>query len=146
MEVIFIKDLKGQGKKGDIKTVKDGYAENFLIKNGYAVIKNKENLAKLQKEQQNKKAEDEKNKKIAEELKKKLDTLVLEFKVKTGEGDKVFGSVSLKQVKDALSKEGYKIEKSQIELTSSMASLGFHNIDINLYPGITAKVKAHIIK
>ena len=146
MEVIFIKDLKGQGQKGDIKTVKDGYAENFLIKNGYAVIKNKENLAKLQKEQQNKKAEDEKNKKIAEELKKKLDTLVLEFKVKTGEGDKVFGSVSLKQVKDALSKEGYKIEKSQIELTSSMASLGFHNIDINLYPGITAKVKAHIIK
>ena len=146
MEVIFIKDLKGQGKKGDIKTVKDGYAENFLIKNGYAVIKNKENLAKLQKEQQNKKAEDEKNKKIAEELKKKLDTLVLEFKVKTGEGEKVFGSVSLKQVKDALSKEGYKIEKSQIELTSSMASLGFHNIDINLYPGINAKVKAHIIK
>lgn len=146
MEVIFIKDLKGQGKKGDIKTVKDGYAENFLIKNGYAVIKNKENLAKLQKEQQNKKAEDEKNKKTAEELKKKLDTLVLEFKVKTGEGDKVFGSVSLKQVKDALSKEGYKIEKSQIELTSSMASLGFHNIEINLYPGITAKVKAHIVK
>jgi len=146
MEVIFIKDLKGQGKKGDIKTVKDGYAENYLIKNGYAVIKNKENLAKLQKEQQNKKAQDEKNKKIAEEQKKKLDTLVLEFKVKTGEGDKVFGSVSLKQVKDALSKEGYKIEKSQIELTSSMASLGFHNIDINLYPGITAKVKAHIVK
>lgn len=146
MEVIFIKDLKGQGKKGDIKTVKDGYAENYLIKNGYAVIKNKENLAKLQKEQQNKKAEDEKNKKTAEELKKKLDTLVLEFKVKTGEGDKVFGSVSLKQVKDALSKEGYKIEKSQIELTSSMASLGFHNIEINLYPGITAKVKAHIVK
>ena len=146
MEVIFIKDLKGQGKKGDIKTVKDGYAENFLIKNGYAVIKNKENLAKLQKEQQNKKAEDEKNKKIAEELKNKLDNLVLEFKVKTGEGDKVFGSVSLKQVKDALSKEGYKVEKSQIELTSSMASLGFHNIDINLYPGITAKVKAHIVK
>ena len=146
MEVIFIKDLKGQGKKGDIKTVKDGYAENYLIKNGYAVIKNKENLAKLQKEQQNKKAEDEKNKKTAEELKKKLDTLVLEFKVKTGEGDKVFGSVSLKQVKDALSKEAYKIEKSQIELTSSMASLGFHNIEINLYPGITAKVKAHIVK
>ena len=47
MEVIFIKDLKNQGKKGQIKNVKDGYAENFLIKNGYAVIKNKENLAKL---------------------------------------------------------------------------------------------------
>ena len=146
MEVIFIKDLKNQGKKGEIKKVKDGYAENFLIKNGYAVIKNKENMAKLEKEQQAKAASDAKNKKEAEELKKELDKLVLEFKVKTGEGDKVFGSVSIKQVKDALTKEGYKIEKSQIELTTAMASLGFHRVDINLYPGVKATIKAHIIK
>lgn len=146
MEVIFIKDLKNQGKKGEIKKVKDGYAENFLIKNGYAVIKNKENMAKLEKEQQAKAASDAKNKKEAEELKKELDKLVLEFKVKTGEGDKVFGSVSIKQVKDALVKEGYKIEKSQIELTTAMASLGFHRVDINLYPGVKATIKAHIIK
>ena len=146
MEVIFIKDLKNQGKKGEIKKVKDGYAENFLIKNGYAVIKNKENMAKLEKEQQAKAASDAKNKKEAEELKKELDKLVLEFKVKTGEGDKVFGSVSIKQVKDALTKEGYMIEKSQIELTTAMASLGFHRVDINLYPGVKATIKAHIIK
>ena len=146
MEVIFIKDLKNQGKKGEIKKVKDGYAENFLIKNGYAVIKNKENMAKLEKEQQAKAASDAKNKKEAEELKKELDKLVLEFKGKTGEGDKVFGSVSIKQVKDALTKEGYKIEKSQIELTTAMASLGFHRVDINLYPGVKATIKAHIIK
>lgn len=146
MEVIFIKDLKNQGKKGEIKKVKDGYAENFLIKNGYAVIKNKENMAKLEKEQQAKAASDAKNKKEAEELKKELDKLVLEFKVKTGEGDKVFGSVSIKQVKDALTKKGYKIEKSQIELTTAMASLGFHRVDINLYPGVKATIKAHIIK
>lgn len=146
MEVIFIKDLKGQGKKGDIKKVKDGYAENFLIKNGYAVIKTKENLAKLEKEQQNKKIEDAQNKKNAEELKKKLDKLVLEFKVQTGADDKVFGSVSLKQVKDALAKQGYNISKSQIELTTAMASLGFHEVKINLYPKVVATVKAHIIK
>ena len=99
MEVIFIKDLKNQGKKGQIKKVKDGYAENFLIKNGYAVIKNKENMTKLEKEQQAKAANDAKNKKEAEELKKELDKLVLDFQVKTGEGDKVFGSVSIKQIK-----------------------------------------------
>mgnify|MGYP000781728108 CR=1 FL=1 len=146
MEVIFIKDLKGQGKKGEIKNVKAGYAENFLIKNGYAVLKTKENLAKLEKEQQNKAKENEKNKQEAIEKKKELDKLVLDFKVKTGEGDKVFGSVSLKQVKDALSKAGYKIDKNQIELTTAMASLGFHKVNINLYPGITATIKAHIIK
>ena len=146
MEVIFIKDLKGQGKKGEIKNVKAGYAENFLIKNGYAVLKTKENLAKLEKEKQNKAKENEKNKQEAIEKKKELDKLVLDFKVKTGEGDKVFGSVSLKQVKDALSKAGYKIDKNQIELTTSMASLGFHKVNINLYPGIIATIKVHIIK
>lgn len=146
MEVIFIKDLKNQGKKGEIKKVKDGYAENFLIKNGYAIIKNKENLAKLQREQENKTKLEEQNKKEAEQLKKELDKVVLEFKVKTGEGDKVFGSVSIKQIKEAFQQAGYKIEKSQIETTTSMSSLGFHNINITLYPNIIATVKAHIIK
>ena len=146
MEVIFIKDLKNQGKKGEIKQVKDGYAENFLIKNGYAVMKTKENLAKLQQEQKRKASMDLENKKNAEALKQELDKLVLEFKVKTGEYDKVFGSISLKQIKDELQKNNYKIEKSQIEIPSPIASLGFHNVYINLYPEITATVKIHVIK
>ena len=146
MEVIFVKDLRGQGKKGDIKNVKDGYAQNYLIKNGYAVAKTKDNLLKLQQEQSRKAKEDEANKKLAEELKKKLDKVVLEFKVKTGAGDKVFGSVSLKQVKDELTKLGYNIDKSQIEITSPISSLGFHNVNINLYPTITSTIKVHVIK
>lgn len=146
MEVIFIKDLKNQGKKGQIKNVKDGYAENFLIKNGYAVIKNKENLAKLNREQANKAAQDAENKKQAESLKKELDKVVLEFKVKTGEGDKVFGSISVKQIKEGLQEKGYKIDKSQIEIINQIASLGFHNVNINLYPNITAVIKVHVIK
>ena len=80
MEVIFIKDLKNQGKKGQIKNVKDGYAENFLIKNGYAVIKNKDNLAKLEREQSNKAKEDAAAKKKATELKQELDKVVLDAK------------------------------------------------------------------
>lgn len=146
MEVIFIKDLKNQGKKGQIKNVKDGYAENFLIKKGYAVMKTKENLAKLEHEQKNKAAQEAANKQIAQDLKSKLDKVVIEFKVKTGEGDKVFGSISVKQVKDELQKQNFKIDKSQIEITSPIASLGFHNVDIKLYPGIIATIKVHLIK
>ena len=146
MEVIFIKDLKNQGKKGEIKNVKDGYAENFLIKQGYAVMKNKENLARLQCEQRNKAALDAENKKTAEAMKIELDKLVIEFKVKTGEGDKVFGSISVKQIKDELQKNNFKIDKSQIEILSPIAALGFHNVDIKLYPGITATIKVHVIK
>lgn len=146
MEVIFIKDLKNQGKKGQIKNVKDGYAENFLIKQGYAVKKTKESLAKLECEQRNKAALDAENKKTAEILKKELDKLIIDFKVKTGEGDRVFGSISVKQIKDELQKKNYKIDKSQIEITSPIAALGFHNVEIKLYPGITATIKVHLIK
>lgn len=138
MEVIFIKDLKNQGKKGQVKNVKDGYAENFLIKNGYAVKKTKENLLKLNQEQTKKAKEDAANKEEAKLLKEKLSKVTLEFKVKTGEGDRVFGSISIKQIKDELAKKGYKIEKSAIELTNNISSLGFHNVNINLYPEITA--------
>ena len=146
MEVIFIKDLKNQGKKGQIKNVKDGYAENFLIKNGYAVKKTKENVLKLNQEQAKKDKEASEQKKKAEELKEKLTKVVLEFKVKTGEGDKVFGSISVKQIKDELSKKGYQIEKNMIEIISPVSSLGFHNVNINLYPEIVATIKVHVIK
>lgn len=146
MEVIFIKDLKNQGKKGQVKNVKDGYAENYLIKNGYAVKKTKENLLKLNQEQTKKAKEDAANKEEAKLLKEKLSKVTLEFKVKTGEGDRVFGSISVKQIKDGLAKQGYKIEKSAIELTSNISSLGFHNVNINLYPEITAQIKVHVIK
>ena len=146
MEVIFIKDLKNQGKKGQVKNVKDGYAENFLIKTGYAVKKTKENLLKLNQEQTKKAKEDAANKEEAKLLKEKLSKVTLEFKVKTGEGDRVFGSISIKQIKDELAKQGYKIEKSSIELTNNISSLGFHNVNINLYPEITAQIKVHVIK
>lgn len=146
MEVIFIKDLKNQGKKGQIKNVKDGYAENYLIKQGYAVKKTKDSLAKLQAEQKHKAAADAENKQLAAQLKEKLDKVIIEFKVKTGAGDRVFGSISVKQIKDELQKQGYKVEKSQIDILSPIASLGFHNVEIKLYPKITAIVKVHLVK
>lgn len=146
MEVIFIKDLKNQGKKGQVKNVKDGYAENYLIKNGYAVKKTKENLQKLNYELAKKEKENQANKAAALELKEKLAKVVLEFKVKTGEGDKVFGSISVKQIKDELNKKGFKVEKSSIKLDTTISSLGFHNVDLELYNDVIATVKVHVIK
>ena len=146
MQVIFIKDLKKKAKKGDIKEVADGYAENFLIKNGYAVKSNTKNLNQLKYEQQRDAKKQEQQKEDALILKKKLEKLTLEFKVKTGEGYKFFGIISVKQIKDALLKEGEKIEKSMIELDVPIASLGFHYVKINLYPKVAAKVKVHVVK
>ncbi len=146
MQVIFIKDLRKQGKKGEIKTVKDGYAQNFLIRNGYAVPVNEHNLNELNNQNKKEQAQDEKNKEEATKLKEKLEKIELDFKVKTGAGDKVFGSISAKQIKEELDKKGYKIDKKQIELNQSISSLGYHDVNINLYGNINAKVKVHVIK
>ena len=134
MKVIFLKDLKNQGKKGEIKEVKDGYAKNFLIKNGYAIKETKESLKILDREN-----------KQAKELKQKLEQEKIKFQVKTGKNDKVFGSISVKQIKDKLD-EKYKIDKKQIIINNPISSLGFHEVEIHLYKDIIAKIKIEVIK
>ncbi len=146
MQVIFIKDLKGQGKKEEIKTVKDGYAENFLIKKGYAVPLNEENLAKLKRDQASAKKQDEANYEQAKVNKEKLEKDTFTFQVKTGKEDRVFGSVSPKQIKEALDKKGYKIDKRQIKLENNLTSLGFHTVEIELYKNVSAKIKVQLVK
>lgn len=144
MKVIFIKDLKGQGKKGEIKQVKDGYAKNFLIKNGYAVQETKESLKNL--ERQNKKEEDLDNELRIKALdnKKKIEKEKISFTVKTGKDDKVFGSISVKQIKEALN--NYDIDKKQIIIDNPITSLGFHSIKINLYKDVIANIKIEVKK
>lgn len=146
MKVIFLKDLKGQGKKEEIKEVKDGYAMNFLIKKGFAVPLNDKNLQNLKNIQAKRQADDKENRKEASILKEKLEKLVLTFKVKTGEQDRVFGSISVKQIKEELLKQGYKIDKNQIELENNITSLGYHNVSIILYKDIKATIKVSLEK
>ncbi len=144
MQVIFIKDLKNQGKKGEIKEVKDGYAQNFLIKNGYAVKKNDVNMSILNKQKKEKKELDDYNRKMALDMKNKIEGEKISFVVKTGEGDKVFGSVSAKQIKDKLDK--YSISKNQIVIDSPLSSLGYHEVRIDLYKDIFAIVRVELKK
>lgn len=145
MEVIFIKDLKNQGKKGEIKEVKDGYAKNFLIKNGYAVMKNETSLKELKRNLNNEKKLDEENRIKANKLKESLEKETYKFKVKTGTSDKVFGSVSIKQIKEKLD-EKYDISKNQIMLDSPLTSLGYHKVCINLYKDIKAIINIELTK
>jgi large subunit ribosomal protein L9 len=146
MKVIFIKDLKKQGRKGEIKEVKDGYAQNFLIKQGYAVAATLKSLEKLESEKLKEKL---KEKELIEEttkLKEKLESLELEFKVKTGEQDKVFGSISSKQIADRLEEEGYKINRKDIIIDNQISSLGSHIVKISLYKDIKAELRIKLIK
>ena len=146
MKVIFVKDLKKQAKKGEIKEVKDGYAQNYLIKNGYAIAYTEKNLELVKKEKEAKLEEEKQLSMDAEKTKKELEKITLVFRVKTGEKDKVFGSISAKQIKEELGKKGYSFEKKQIELITSLQSLGFHKIKITLYKDIIAEVKVQLVK
>lgn len=146
MQVIFVQDVRKQGKKGEIKTVADGYAKNFLIKNGYAIPVNEKNMNNLEHEKAREKKIDKENREEATKEKQKMEKENIEFKVKTGKDDKVFGSVSPKQIKEELEKKGYKIDKKQIEIKNSITTLGYHDVKINLYSDIYATIKVHVVK
>ncbi len=146
MKIIFLKDVKGQGKKDEIKEVSDGYAKNYLIKNRYAVPANTNTLKNLNNELEKRKEEEAKEIEKCKELKSELEKVVLEFKVKTGKEDMMFGQISIKQIKEQLSKKGYKIDKTKILLDHSITSLGMHNVEIELHKKVSAIIKVKVSK
>ena len=146
MKVIFLKDLKGQGKKNEIKEVSDGYATNYLIKNGYAVKYTKSSSDKREEEIHNSKLLDEENTRKANEVKKKLEKEKMTFKVSSGKDGKVFGSISSKQIHEKLIELGYNVDKKKIIIKDSLSSLGMFYVDVELYKKVVAKVRIELIK
>ncbi|OCS87915.1 50S ribosomal protein L9 [Caryophanon tenue] len=145
MKVVFLQDVKGQGKKGQIKEVSEGYAQNFLIKKGLA----KEANAQAMSELQGQKRLEEKNAaaelQAAKDLKEKLEALEVVVKAKSGEGGRLFGSVSTKQVAAELQKtHGIKVDKRKMELPDGIRSLGYTNVPIKLHHDVKATLKVHV--
>ena len=145
MKIILISDVKKQGKKGDILDVKDGYGK-FLISNHQAVMYTNTSVERLNDEKAKAKEEDLENREKANALKEKLSKEKLSFTVKTGANDKVFGSISTKQICEELKKNGYNIDKKQIILDIPIASIGMFDVKINLYKDISGVVKVEVKK
>ncbi len=145
MRVILLEDVKKQGKKGDVLTVKDGYGM-YLINNNLAVKETKGSIDVLNNQKKEaKKIEDNKIKE-ANLLKEQLENLKLVFKVKTGENDKVFGTISTKQIASSLEEKGLKIDKKKIIIETPINTLGTTNVKINLHKKITAILKIELQK
>ena len=145
MKIIFTQDVKKHGKKGEIKEVKDGFA-NYLIQQKVAVVASDVNLGRLERANANKKAMDDMNRELAQKEKGKIEKITLSFPVKTGEQDRVFGSISVKQIISELKNKGFDIDKKSIKIISPINSLGFHNVEIELYKDVVATLKVELQK
>lgn len=146
MKVIFLKDVKGKGKKGEVKKVSVGYANNYLLKNNLAEEATPGNLRKL-KAQQEKVAEQAAEEKAeAEQLKKELADITVEIKAKSGEDGRLFGSITSKQIAEELKKKHKKeVDRRKIELDQPIRALGHVNIPVKLHHEVTGTINVHVV-
>ncbi|MBU5428329.1 50S ribosomal protein L9 [Tissierella pigra] len=145
MKVILMKDIKGLGKEGDLVNAKDGYARNFLLPKGDAIEATPANLKKWEEEkaeQAKKKAEEHKE---ALELKEKIESITVVIKGKSGEGGKLFGSITSKDIADGLkSQHKIDIDRRKIELKDNIKSLGNTQVDVRVYAEVLAKLNVSV--
>jgi large subunit ribosomal protein L9 len=145
MKVIFLKDVKGKGKKGDVKNVADGYAQNFLLKQGLAVEASQANVSSLaaqKKKQENLAAKEQEE---AVKLKDTLEKITVELLAKSGEGGRLFGSITSKQIaEELLKKHNIKIDKRKIELPDAIRCLGYTKVPVKLHSEVTATLNVHV--
>ena len=145
MKVILNKDVKGTGKAGDVVTVSDGYARNMLIPRGLAAEATQSNIRQLEKQKAiaaEKKAEE---KAAAQELAEKLNKASIKMKIKAGEGGRIFGSITSKDIADAINMQlGMDIDRKKVKLDAPIKQVGQTDVDMRLYQDVNAKIKVII--
>ncbi|GMK43816.1 50S ribosomal protein L9 [Paenibacillus glycanilyticus] len=145
MKVIFLKDVKGQGKKGDVKELSEGYVRNFLLPQGLAKLASDGNLKTLEVQNASEEKRKAKEKADAVELGKKLEELKVVIKAKAGEGGRLFGAITSKQIAEALAAQaGVKIDKRKIELEDAIRTLGVTQVPVKLHVEVKSKLNVQV--
>ena len=144
MKVIFLQDVKGQGKRGEVKDVSEGYANNYLIPRGLAKIATEGNMKSLQVQKQAEARRKDKEKEQAQQLAKQIEALTVRIQAKAGEGGRLFGSITSKQIAEELEKMNIKVDKRKIDLPEPIRSLGGSQVPIKLYPDVIATLKVEV--
>ena len=144
MQVILLQDVKGQGKKGDLVDVNEGYARNFLVKKGFAEVATPAKINDLKQKKAaadfHKQEEIKAMHALASELKGKTFTV----RIKVGQGGKVFGSVTGANIADAIKEAGYDVDKKKVVIDSPIKSIGLYDVELKLLEGINAKIKVEV--
>lgn len=147
MKVIFLKDVKGQGKKGEVKEVSEGYAQNFLFKQGAAAPATGGNIKTLENQKLSEAKRKEKEKQDAVELGEKIKEITLEMKHKAGEGGRLFGSITTKQIAEELEKQKkISIDKRKMQMEDPIKMIGSFSIPIKLHTEVTTTLKVHVVE
>lgn len=146
MKVILLSDVKKVGKKGEIVEVSDGYGRNLLLNKKLAVLATKKSMEILDEQNLQHDLEEKQKEADAQALKQKLTKITLEFHVKTGEGGRVFGSVSTKQIVEQLQRvHAIKIEKRKFIDTDAITSLGYTDVKVDLYKNkVIGVIRVHV--
>ena len=147
MKVIFLEDVKGKGKKGEVKKVSPGYAQNYLFKKNLAVEATPGNLKALEARKRKEKQREQEEKEAAMKMKDILDKTTVQLKAKSGDGGRLFGSITSKQIADTLKKEhGHKIDRRKIELDEPIRALGHTNVPVKLHPEVQGTIHVHVVE
>jgi len=146
MKVIILKDIKKIGKQGEVIEVKDGYARNYLIPNGFALVANKDNMQRLEKIKKTRMLLEEKEQGEALKIKEKLDNTSVTITVEAKENDEIYGSINEAHIVKALKEEGFELERKQIKLDTPIKKLGAYSVEIKLYTGVESKLRVWIVK
>lgn len=144
MKVIFLRDVKGQGKKGEVKEVSEGYARNFLIPKGHVQLATDGNVKQVEHMNLAAKKKKDKEKEDAQELAAVINEMTIELKAKSGEGGRLFGSITNSQIADQLEKRKIRVDKKKIVMEDSIRTLGVTNVTIKLHPDVRATLKVHV--
>ena len=145
MEVILNESIESLGKAGDIVNVSDGYARNYLIPKGIAIVANKKNLVQIEKQRAAILERAAKVRQEYEALAEQLSKLDIEIPVKVGEEEKLYGSVTSMDIARAIEEKGYQVDRKKIVLPEPIKALGEYEIPVKLSPDVTATVKVRVV-
>lgn len=146
MKVILLKEVKGMGKEGDLVNSKDGYARNYLIPRNMAIEATTENLKKWEEAKKQEAAKKKQELEEAKALKERLEKLTVEVKAKGGSGGRLFGSITSQDIAVALKDQhGVEIDKRKIEMKDNIKNAGAAEVDLKLYPEVSAKLKVNVV-
>jgi len=144
MEIILIKDIPGLGFKDEVVNVKNGYGRNYIIPQGLGVLANKSNTKVLEENLKQTVKKQEEILKEAQKLSKKIGNLVLDFKLKSGSDDKVFGSITTAQIAKLLSEKGIEIHKKNITILTKVNAVGEYDVELKIHKDITHPIKINV--